>query len=330
MKIQLTILGLGQIGTSIGMALDGYQEKIFRVGHDKYRVVANQAKEKNALDKIAFTLSGAVEEADIVLLALPFQEIYPVLEHIAPDLKEDVLVIDTGPLKQPVLQWVEELLPENRHYVGLTPVIQSSYLEECSYGPEVAKKDLFSGCLMALVSRPGSNEKAISLAVNLVELLGATPYFTDPAEIDGLMTMTYLMPRLLAASLLKTTQDAPGWREARKIAGKAYALISNPMIQDDIPGALAAAMIYNTENTSRVLNDIIRTLVEIRDSTETPGQEELTEMFLKLQQGRDLWWADRRDSNWIDVKRTDLPKSSFMGQLFGIRKPTTPKKDRDK
>lgn len=329
MTIQLTILGLGQIGTSVGMVLAEYTDQIFRVGHDKSRGAANQAKGKNAVDKIAITLSGAVKDADIVLLALPFQEIYSVLEHIAQDLKEDALVLDTGPLKQPVMKWAEELLPENRHYVGLTPVINFAYLEEFEFGPETAQNDLFSDCLMAVVSGRLSSEKAVNMAVNLVQLLGATPYFTNSAEIDGLMTMTHILPQLLAASLLKITQDSPGWREAQKIAGKPYIQVTNPFSQDDAPGALAAAVIYNQENTTRLLNDVIRTLVEIRDLSETPGQEELKEMFSKLQKDRDLWWADRRESRWIETTRSEVPRPTFFSRFFGVRRKGPPRAEKD-
>ena len=50
MKIQLTILGLGQIGTSIGLALAKYKDKILRIGHDKYRIAGNKAKDLDAID----------------------------------------------------------------------------------------------------------------------------------------------------------------------------------------------------------------------------------------------------------------------------------------
>ena len=87
MKTQLTIIGLGQIGTSVGMALNKYKDQIIRIGHDKHRVIGNRAKDLDAVDKITLTLSGSVKDADIVLIALPFHEIYPVLEHISQDLK---------------------------------------------------------------------------------------------------------------------------------------------------------------------------------------------------------------------------------------------------
>ena len=318
MKIQLTILGLGQIGTSVGMALEEFKDQIIRDGHEKSRKNANQAKDKNALDKISSNLSSAVKGADIILLALPFQEIYSVLEAIAQDLKEEALVLDTSPLKGPVLKWAEELLPENRHFVGLTPVINFLYLEEMGFGPDTAHKDLFANCFMGVVSQNSASGKAVKRAVTLVGLLGAASYFSDPVEIDGLMTMTHIIPQVLASALLQISLDTPGWREARKVAGKAYTQVTNSLTQGDAPGALAASLIYNQENTARLLNDLIRTLVEIRDLSETPGQTALTDMFTKLQEERLLGWGERQESRWIGAEMSEIPKQSMLKQLLGI------------
>jgi prephenate dehydrogenase len=248
-----------------------------------------------------------------------------VLEHISQDLKEHAVVIDTGPLKQPVLKWAEELLPVDRYYIGFTPVINYDYLKEFDFGQDTAQPDLFDNCLMGVVSGKQANDEVMNLALNLVQMLGASPYFCDAAEIDGLMTMTHILPQLMAASLLKTSQETPGWREARKIAGKTYTQVTNPLIQDDSPATLAASLIYNQENNTRVLNDLIRTLVEIRDLSTTAGQSELEELFSKLQSDRDIWLLNRKESRWIETKKMDIPKSGFMSHLLGIRKPKLPK-----
>ncbi|NQS92199.1 MAG: prephenate dehydrogenase, partial [Chloroflexi bacterium] len=286
MKIQLAILGLGQIGSSVGMALEKYKESIHRIGHDKSREAITFAKENDVVDKISLTLSNAVKNADIVLLALPFHEIHSVLEHIGQDLKEGALLIDTSPLKVPVLAWIEETLPEQANYVGFTPVIKAAYLEECEYGSQVAHADLFEDSLMGLISGRKANEKSINMAINLAQLLGATPYFSDAAEMDGLMSTTTILPQLLAAALLKNSLDSPGWREAKKVAGKAFSQLTNSFGQDDLPDALASAVINNQENSTRLINDLIRELVEIRELIETSGQKELEENFTKSQQGR--------------------------------------------
>jgi prephenate dehydrogenase len=329
MAIQITILGLGQIGTSMGMALRKYKDKILRVGHDKSRHAVTFAKENDVVDKVAITLSGAVKEADIILLALPFQEIYPVLEFIAEDLKEDALVMDTAPLKGPVISWVKEFLPENTHYVGLVPVIKSEYLGEIEHGPETAREDLFDGNMMGVVTSHTASEEAINTASNFAQLMGATPYYADPIEIDGVMSMTHIMPLVLTAAMLEASQNAPGWREGRKIAGKTYSQMTNSFGKDEIAEALAAAIKFNQQNNSRLINDLIRCLVEIRDLDDSPTQEELAERFKKLQEKRDIWLDERQDARWAEAKTGKIPpRESLISRLLGIRTPKP--KDKDK
>lgn len=322
MTIQLTIIGLGQIGSSAGLALKKFEGDIFRIGHDKSREAVNFAKENDAVDKIALTLSGAVKDADIVLLALPLQEIYPVVEHISQDLKQDALVLDTSPLKVPLLDWMHEMLPPGVNYVGLTPVIKAEYLEEISHGPETAHADLFRGSLMAVVASPAASSKSINMAANFAELLGAAPYFADAAEMDGLMSMTHLMPQLLAAVMLEISHKAPGWREARKFAGKDFSQMTNPFGKDELPGALAAWLDLDQGNTNRLIDDLIRTLVALRDREGASSQEELAESFTRLQQSRDLWLDERDDSPWIDAQKPKLPqREGLFAQMLGFRGP---------
>jgi len=321
MKIQLTIIGLGQIGASAGLALSKYKEKILRVGHEKSRDAVNLAKKTEAVDKIALTLTGAVKEADIVLLALPLQEIHDVLEHICQDLKDDALVIDTSPLKKPILEWVEEFLPETCHYVGFTPVIKAEYMDEYGFGHEVAHEDLFRDNLIGVITSQTASTQAINTATNLAQLLGASPYYSDAGEMDGLMSMVHLMPQVLAAAMLKTSLDAPGWREACKVAGKPYNQLVNPFGQDELPGALASSLSNNQENTTRLINDLIEALVEIRDLSDQTGQGELEESFTKLQQGRDLWQADREDGKWIEKPKIETRQGGILSQMLGFRRP---------
>ena len=328
MTIQLTILGLGQIGSSVGMALSKHKESIVRVGHDKSREAVSFAKDNDVVDKTALTLSGAVKDADIVLLALPFHEVRPVLEFIAPDLKPDVLVMDSSPLKNPVISWVNEYLPEGINYVGLVPVINADYLDETEFGPETAHDDLFTGNLMGVVTNQTANDKAINMAANFVQLLGAAPYFADPAEIDGLMSMTHLLPQLLAAVMLDISQNAPGWREGRKFAGKAYSQMTNSFGKDEIPGALAEAVAYNQENLNRLINDIIRKLVEIRDMEIAPDENKLIDTFQNMQQSRDIWLNERQDSPWIDAQKTKIPpREGVLSRLLGFRGPKPIRED---
>ena len=108
MSIQITIIGLGQIGASVGLALGEHGEKFTRTGHDIDSGFANQAKKLGALDKVAFNLPLAVAEADIVLLAVPMDTVQGLLEMIAPDLKEGAVVMDVSPIRQVTSAWAKD------------------------------------------------------------------------------------------------------------------------------------------------------------------------------------------------------------------------------
>ena len=71
MSVQITIIGLGQVGTSIGLALAG-QKNIKRVGHDKSYEVARAAQKAGAVDEIKVNLPSSVSDANVVILSLPF------------------------------------------------------------------------------------------------------------------------------------------------------------------------------------------------------------------------------------------------------------------
>ncbi len=321
MAIRLTIIGLGQIGTSVGLALADHKELLYRVGHDKEVKIARQAEKLGALDRVEINLPKAVREANLVLLSLPVDQIRETMALIAPDLKEGAVVMDTGPIKEAVASWAAELLPAARHYIGLTPVLNPAYLHEAGSGVQAARADLFHKGMMAIVAPPRAHSDAIKLAADLTRLLGAMPFFADPAEIDGLMAATHTLPQLLAAGLLNATADQPGWREGRKVAGRAYAEATGPIAYMDEVHALTASALINQPNVKRVLDGVIASLQAMRGDIEKGDAEALDERLERARNARQKWWGDRQMADWAneDVPQVSVPENpGVLGRLFGI------------
>jgi prephenate dehydrogenase len=316
MAIQLTIVGLGRIGTSVGLALADQTEVIYRVGHDREIGSARRAEKMGALDKVSINLLSAVEDADVVLLALPIDQIRETLEAVRDDLKEGAVVMDTGPVKQVVASWVEELLPSGRFYVGLTPVLNPIYLHDIDSGAEAAHPDLFRDGLVGIVSPPGMPSEAIKLAADLTRLLGASPLFADPLEMDGLVAATHIMPQLLAAGLLNATIGQPGWQEGRKVAGRSYAEVTAPVMYSTEPKTLTTAAMLNRENVIRVLDSAVASINAIRDDLLNEDLETLEERLNRAREGRQVWLKSRIAANWAaeETARVEAPTAS---ELFG-------------
>lgn len=322
MAVQITIIGIGQIGASIGLALAPQKEAIQRVGHDKEPNAAKRAREMGAIEKVEFNLHAAVENADMVLLTLPTDQLRETLEMIAGDLKPGAVVMDTSPVKEIVSHWAAELLPAERHYIGLTPVLNPAYLHTTDTGLGAARADLFKGGLIAIATPPGTASDAVKLAADLTRLLGATPLFADPLEMDGLMAATHLLPQLLAAGLLNATLDQPGWREGRKVAGRAYAEATGPIVHLSSQG-LATESLLNRENILRMLDSALAALQAIRHDIHAEDQDALHQRLERARQGREIWWQQRQAGEWTSAEMppsAQMPTSTSMfGSLFGLK-----------
>jgi prephenate dehydrogenase len=326
MGVQITLIGLGQIGGSIGLALGNHTDLVRRVGHDREPDISHQAEKIGAIDQAELNLPASVREADLVLLALPMDQIRETMAMIAPDLKEGTVVMDTGPVKEVVAAWASELLPADRYYIGLTPVINPAYLHDVDSGLEAARADMFQGGLIAIVAPPRANSEAIKLAADLTRLLGSAPLFIDPLEVDSMMAATHQLPQVLAAALLNATVDQPGWREGRKLAGRAFAEATGPLVQLSEPKTLRASVLFNRENILRLIDGTMAALQTIRADIQDENGEALEQRLDRARQGREKWWQQRQANQWLYPEATasvELPTTSeVFGRLFGLgRKP---------
>ena len=193
MPLQITIIGLGQIGASIGLALSQHKKTVSVVGHDIELAVERAAQKKGAVEKTEHNLPRAVKDARVVVLALPVHQIRETLEFIAPDLMDGTVVVDTAPIKSEVAKWAKDILPEGCFYVGLVPTLGAEFLNDKGTGLDSAKADLFSKSIFLVTAPPGAPGEAVQLVSDLVKLMDATAMLTDIVESDGLMTSAHLL-----------------------------------------------------------------------------------------------------------------------------------------
>lgn len=322
MSVKVTILGLNRIGASLGLALASMKEQLVRVGNDREHGIARKAEKMGAIDKIVINLHAAVDDADIVILALPVDQIRATLEQIAPDLKAGVVVVDTSPVKAGVAQWVQELLPAERYFISLTPSLNVAVLLDPNIGVEGARADLFKDSLMLITSPPGTDESALNLANNLTKIVGATALYSDMVESDGLLAATHLLPGLVSAALINATIDQPGWREGRKMASRSFAQATELALHLEEDTNLGQSAVLNAENTARMIDAVIVELRKLRDALKNGEAEQVEERLQHAQEMRRQWWYLRQKGNWEprSDKEVQLPTGGeIIGRLFGIR-----------
>jgi prephenate dehydrogenase len=319
MSVQITIVGLGQIGSSIGLALKAHDVDVQRVGHDKNPQAAKESQKAGAVDDVKYNLPASVREAKIVILALPLAAMRETLEVIAPDLQEGTLVLDTAPAKATVAAWAKELLPQGRFYIGLTPAINPEYLHGTEFGVKAARADLFEHGLMVVNAPYGTPANVFDLALELVHLLGAAPLLMDTTEADGIFSAMHVLPQLAAAALLHATIDKPGWQEARKLAGRPYASVTAGVAYHDDVDSLGGTALENRENIVRLLNSYIASLIRLRDEIDANDRESVTGLLEEASRGRIRWFDERLAGEWLKGEMQQIDTPSFgdrVNQMF--------------
>ncbi|MCC6569091.1 MAG: prephenate dehydrogenase [Anaerolineales bacterium] len=327
MSVQITIIGLGQVGSSIGLALAN-QKNIKRVGHDKDYEIARLSQKAGAVDEIKVNLPSSVSNANIVVLSMPLSEIYDTLGYIAQDVQEGTVILDTAPAKGEVASWVGKLIPQGRYYVGLSPAAGANYLHGTDLGVDSARADLFKDGLFLVNAPSGTPSEALDLASNLVSLLGARVMFTDSVEADGLLASAHVLPQLAAAALLDATVNQPGWTEARKVAARPYASVTSGVAYHDEAGSLRVAALANRENTVRMLDAYMASLQKLRDQVHNGNEAEVSSYLENAVKARDRWIQERARADWQGAQQSDMDSVTlgarmnqlFMGNLFGRNK----------
>jgi prephenate dehydrogenase len=321
MSVQITIVGLGQIGSSIGLALKAHEVNVHRVGHDKDPQAGKDSQRLGAVDDVKYNLPASVRDAKIVILALPLAEIQETLKVIAPDLQEGTLVLDTAPAKATVAAWAKNVLPPGRYYVGLSPSINPEYLHGTEFGVKAARADLFEKGLIVVNAPMGTPGNVFNLTMELVNLLGAMPLLMDTTEADGVYAGTHVLPQLASAALLDMTVDQPGWQEARKLAGRPYAAVTAGAAYHDDVASLAETAIENRENIVRLLNAYITALINLRDEIDDNDREAVLGRLTNAWKGRVRWLDERTSAEWLKGEAQQVDAPSFGDRvnqmLFG-------------
>jgi prephenate dehydrogenase len=313
---------LNKIGASIGLALKEHSQKIMRVCHDRDSSKHKKAIEMSAFDQAPANIVSAIENADIVILAVPIDEIQETIEIIAPKLKPGAVVLDTSILKVGVMEWAGKLLPEDSYFISFHPTLNPNYFSEQSNDISYAHPDLFQKSYFLIANSPNTDGDAIKLAADLSKYLGSSPYFADPYEIDGIVAGTEILPRILPAAYIHSIANQPGWNDKQRIAGNTFFGMAETINGQQEREIFGLSSKINKDNTIRVINNLIYSLMDYRDFLESENWEKVQEYIQSAQKIHDDWKVNRNRANWDNLTdMSDVPSSGdFFLKLVGFGK----------
>lgn len=322
--IRITIIGMGLIGTSLGMAIrqadvkDAPLGPTVITGYDKERRAVGDARGRLAIDREARSLEDALHEAQLVVVAVPVQAVRDVFREIAPLLPNGAVVTDVASTKTQVLAWARELLPTTVEFVGGHPMAGKE-----QSGPAGADPGLFDGAIFCLTPSPRARPQAIELVEAMVRQIHAKIYYIDAAEHDAYVAGVSHLPFMLSTALVDLVSNSPGWKEMAPLAASGFRDISRLASGDaemhrDICVTNQAALV-------RWLEDAAQSLLDLRDLVEAGESDHLLEFFQRAQAAREDWLTTRPnlrpgEGDFEDISGVGVVRPSLFGRR-GSRQP---------
>jgi prephenate dehydrogenase len=215
----LTIVGVGLIGGSIGLAARRRQLARHILGAGRQQASLDRAMAVGAIDAGLLDASAAVHRADIAVFCTPVDQIVDQVLAAAPGCRPGTLLTDAGSTKAAIVQELEPRMPAGVAFVGSHPLAGSE-----KRGPDHADARLFEGRLTLVTRTPYTDPAALERTTGFWEALGARVLVIDPEEHDRAVAMTSHLPHLLAAALAGVLPPelreltATGFRDTTRVA----------------------------------------------------------------------------------------------------------------
>ena len=232
---KISIIGLGLIGTSILHAIKAKEEdKVITFAYDinpNHREIVMQLK---IASFVCDDIQDAVKEADLVILAVPVGAMKTVASLIAPFLKNNTIVTDTGSTKGSVISDVNPYLSNNVYFIPSHPLAGTEYS-----GPKSGFSSLFENRYWLIVYDKQTNET--KKLIKFFEKLGSIVEIVNTEYHDRILAITSHLPHLIAYTIVGTASDletdlkndvikfsASGFRDFTRIAS------SDPIMWRDV------------------------------------------------------------------------------------------------
>jgi prephenate dehydrogenase len=272
---RVTIIGVGFMGGSLGLALKKHQLAREIIGVSQRQASLMTALKMNAIDQAESDVAKAVQNADLVVLATPVQTILQFLPLIHQHVRRGCIVTDIGSIKIEITETAERILKEPSFFVGSHPLAGSE-----KSGVENARADLFENSVCIMTPTNLTNQVAKEKVKHLWAKLGAQVKFLSPSEHDEIFGFISHMPHLMAFGLMESIPPqffeyaTQGLKDTTRIAS------SSPQMWNDI--ALA-----NSKNILKALDELVKQFSTMRKAIIDRDQNALVHLFTKAKEKRD-------------------------------------------
>ena len=258
----VTIVGVGLIGASLGLALKkaGVVTKVLGVGRSKENL--DQAQKMGAIDGVV-DLVEAAKQSDVIVLCMPVAQMRAAFEIIEPHLEPRTMITDAGSTKGDVILAAKEVLGKKVcQFVPAHPIAGGA-----QHGASAAKADLFQGKQTIVCPLQENSPEDTTLIMGFWESIGSVAKKIGVVQHDAIYAAVSHLPHLLSYALMASvvnSEDADqkldhvgaGFKDFTRIAA------SSPEMWRDICIGNRAAILQELDRYLLIVNHMRKLVAE--------------------------------------------------------------------
>ena len=197
---KVAIIGIGLIGSSVLHAASRAQLAGELLAWDHQAGVREEARQLGLPAHIVEDITD-LGAADLILLCVPVGAMAGVMQELAPCLRPDTVISDTGSTKRSVIRDVGPLVPDHAIFIPSHPLAGTEFS-----GPGAGFPDLFKNRYWLLIENGAPAEQMERLA-RFFTGLGAVSEVMDADYHDRVLALTSHLPHLIAYTIVSTAVD---------------------------------------------------------------------------------------------------------------------------
>lgn len=262
---QITIIGLGLIGSSVARAAREFKLAEFIVGNDSSDTALTYARSHGYIDTAVRDPALAVAGSEMVIIAAPPAAIGGIAKKISPKLRPRTIVMDTASVKQYVIDAVAPYLPLDVDFVPAHPVAGSE-----QSGGSAGRADLFQRRRVLITPGEPLDSSVMQTITQFWVGMGARVEGMPAPLHDQIYAYISHLPHLLAFA-------------ARNIINVPHTATEDPMLQKflRLSGSRASLwseiFFYNRNNIINALDHYLAALHQIeQELSGAPHKDEAT------------------------------------------------------
>jgi prephenate dehydrogenase len=280
----VSIVGVGLIGASLGLALKGAGVVREVIGVGRSSANLDQAKKMGAIDRVA-DLAEAVQSSQWIVLCVPVAQMRAIFTQLEPHLGSNTLITDAGSTKSDVILAAKEVLGKKVcQFVPAHPIAGGA-----QHGAAAARADLFQGKQTIICQLQENSAADVALVEEFWKVLGSNIKRISAVQHDAIYAAVSHLPHILSYALMASvlnSEDAEqklghagaGFRDFTRIAA------SSPEMWRDI-------CIANKQAILKELDQYLSVTGRFREMIAKEDAAGLEKVFQKASQARQKWDA---------------------------------------